>query len=929
MRSPVLVLPLLVAAALSARGAEPVVLSDFEDGTVKPFQKDDKVSIVAEHATSGGHAAMVQPGGFLNADSYSGLTADWSKRDLVKFDVFVPGDKNVKLAIQVRDTMNEPGYWAWHNRYTALAPGQNTVQFAVADIWRGEVLRRDVPGMLDPKQIKRFVITLQDSPVPLYIDNIRLESYPAAKVDVPGLKAFDVEPVGAPGFVGFASLTDKDAYAKDKGYGWKAGSSFMNTNANVCIRLHPDNLFRDWISLRDAELQVDVPNGKYHVFLQLEDPSAWELMQNYRHRTVSAEGATVVDQSMSCEDFLKKYFRNQDAEDLPGQDPFDKYVETRHPWTEFDVTVADGQLDLGFRSEDAYGATLSAVVIAPAAEADKTKQFMTFVKEMRRFDWAQSWKPVSKPPTAPAFTGAAATDAKRDGYALYAVSPYAKGDYNGDVSGDPLPAKDPAIKDFHLAAALGETEPATFGLRPARGLGKVEVTVSALKGPGGAELPAANVAVRVGRYRVSRQGEQSGLYEIRERELRLFNRTEADVLRCDDGMARRFWIIIDMPEDAKPGSYAGTVTVKAEKGGTRAIPIVIDALPFKLPAPDHTFAMYGTDLLPSVYYPEQAAHVMRDRERMLKDLASHGINSLIGTLVAPTCAWKGDRVEITNLKEVDAAFALCRKYGFIDTPVAFPNGGTPEALATNQAIQGKPCKEFIEGWYKSLTDIAKANGWPHPYFCYGDEPNIPTTLNQLSAIHNALHAVSPEIWTAIAYHVQSPESEAMMKTVDVHHFKAFCTVEQFKQAKAYAKYMLNCNVGFGRASFGLREWRAANERGTDGCITYSYTGSHIDLFYDLDGRESDYSCAAPRLDGTRDTVANWECTREGVDDYRYARALLALAKDAKAPKATAAAAEALLKDAFDIGGEGKAAGIPAASAWRTGAQKVLTDAATK
>ncbi len=930
MRSTTTLLSLLMLCGAHLQAVEPIIIADFEDGSIKPFEQKEGLSVVDEHATSGSKALMVKPGAALVSDSYSGLVGDWSTRDTLKFDVFVPGDQNVKIAIQIRDPMDVPGYWAWHNRYTALAPGKNTVQFPVADTWRGEILRRDVTGMLDTTKIRRFVVIPDNAPVAIYIDNIRLDSFPVPKIDVPGLKAFDVEPVGAPGFPGYVPLTDTATYSKEKGFGWKPGAQFANSSPNVCIRLHPDNLFRDWLSVSNAELQIDVPNGRYRVYLQLEDPGAWEFMQNFRHRTVSAEGATVVDETMSCDDFLTKYFRNQDAEDLPGEDPFDKYVETRHPWKEFEVTVADGQLNLGFRSDDAYGNTLSAVLVAPVEQAAKTKQFMTFTKEMRRYDWAQSWKPVSKLPEPPVFTGAAAAENKRDGFVIYPVSPYAIGDYQGETSKDPLAAKDPTVTGLHLTAALGEAEPATFGLRPGRKLGKVEVTISALKEPGGAELGSGNVTVRVGRYRITRHGgDQSGLYDVSERELRLFNRTDADVLRCDDGMARRFWILVQVPENAKAGTYRGTVTVKAEKGGTRSIPVVVEVLPFSLPAADHDFALYGCDVLPIVYYPEQTASILRDNERMLQDLASHGITSLPGPVISPRCEWKGDHVEIVNAKELDASFAMARKYGFRDSPVGFPNGGADQAIATGKPIQGQPTATFIAEWFKVINDTAKQRGWPKPYFCFGDEPNIPDTLNQLTAIHQALHAVSPDIWTGIAYHIESEHSVTMMKTVDVHHFKDFCSLDQFKQAKAHAKYLLNCNVGFGRQPFGLREWRASAERGTDGCITYSYTGSHIDLYYDLDGRERDFSCAPPRRDGTRDTVATWECTREGVDDFRYARALAAMTRDAAAPASAKTAAQALLTQAHELGALTSGTGLPEIVAWRQAAQKALTAAVRK
>ncbi|HYE05779.1 MAG TPA: hypothetical protein VEL07_09715 [Planctomycetota bacterium] len=923
----------LVLAAASA-GEAPLLIAGFEDGTPAPFEVKPGMRIAEENATEGTRALVLEPDAAAIAWNWSGLVKDWSRHDVFCMDVFLPGTEPAQIALQIRDAMDEPGYWAWHNRYTALAPGRNTVQFSVGDIWRGEVLRRDVPGMLDTSGILRLVI-INSSKTPIHIDNVRLQAFAAPKVEVAGMKAFDIEPAGAPGFPGFTSLTDADAYDPAKGYGWKAGSRFANTNRDICIRLHPDNLFRDWLSLNDAELLVDVPNGDYRVWLQLEDPGAWEFMQNYRRRTVAAEGAVVVDQAMGSDDFLDRYFRNQDTEDRPGDDPFARYVETRHPWTTFGATVADGQLSLRFRSEDAYGATLSAAIIVPAGEAAAAERYLAYVAEARRFDWAQAWKPISKPPTAPTLAGPAAAAAKRDGFALRPASAYVDGDYSGAAWGA---APDAVLEKLSIAAALGETEPATFGLLPARELGKVSVSVSALRGPGGAAIPADRVQVRVGRFRFSRHGgDQSGLYNVVECELRSFNRTAADELRCDDGLARRFWVIVDVPADAKPGAYAATVSVQAEKGGKREVPLAVEVLPFALPPAGHAFSVYGCEVVPMAYYPEQAADRARQIEIMLRDLASHGMNYIGDAPIGPRCEWKGDEIQVTNADELDAAFALRRELGFLDLPVAFPSSSSPLELADGTPIGGRATAAAVGGWYGALTRTAAQRGWPHPYFCFGDEPNVPETMRQLTGAHNALHAVSADLWTGIAYDMGEGKAVELVKTLDVHHLKEFCSVDDFKAVRPIAKLLLNCNVGFGRMPFGLREWRAAIERKTDGAITYAYTGSHVDIYYHLDARERDFSCSPPRRDGSRDTTQHWELTREGVDDFRYARAVKNLADDAKAPAARVAAAKALLEQAYAIGGERSTHGyglggeggeaIDRAIAWRRAAQELLAGAA--
>jgi len=894
---------LCVAGAMGSE--KPLVIADFEDGTPKPFKSG---TVVKEHAAHGASSLKVEAKKWVGADKWSGLPEDWSRYDVVKMEIFNPSQKNIKMSIFIRDPMASRGYWAWHDRYTALSPGENTIQFAVADLWRGEILRRDIPGMLDTKKIT--LLSMNADGV-WYLDHVRLESFPAAKVSVPGLRAFDVGKAGTPGFPGFTALTEKSAYSKAAGFGWTR-SDFARRDD----RIHPDNLFRDNLSCRNCELAVDVPDGKYRVHMQLEDPSYWELMQFYNRRTVKAEGATVVDETMGTKEFKRRYFLNQDAEDFPGDDPFEKYVETRHPWHVFEVEVADGQLNLAFRCADSYGNTLSALVLYPAEHKAAGDKFIDYVKALRRFDWAQRWKPVSKPPAEPRFSGRMAADARRDGFVLFRISP------DVDVSYGHVPVDDEALAELAASAARGEYESCSFGLRPAKPLGKVEVTVSDLDGPGDAEIASADVDLRVGRYRFARhQGHQSGLYAVTERELRRFNRTGADELRSDRGMARRFWLTVRPAPDAAAGLYKGTVTVRAEKGGTRRVPLKLRVLPIELPEPDHLFSLYGIGVLPIAYFPKMKAERPAQTERVYRDLRAHGINYLKDS--GARVQWQGGKAVITNAEDLARSFALRKRLGFREGPVSVGSRSGAAQLASAERIQGLPRQEYIRRWHKEITDVFRSRGWPHPSFCYGDEPNVPETLIALTRAHNNIHAVSPDIWTCIAYHTGNKESYELMKSLDVHHFKRFRPVGDFLMAKKHAKVLLVSNPGATRMSYGLWSWRAKQERKIDGTITYSYTGNHVDIYYGLDAREDEYNMAPPRIDGSFATRAAWERIREGIDDFRYAQAL------SKLTGPHAAAAKDLLAKAYELGGgkrSGDAAKAPALGAWRKKAQDLLARA---
>jgi hypothetical protein len=122
----------------AALAAEKLELSKFNEGSTKPFEGGGSLS---DKHGGGKKTLALENGKFIIAKPENGLPTDWSKYDLVTFNMFNPTGKHVKFYIQVRDNNPDSNYWTWHNRYTALAPGKNEVQFAVADLWRGEIRR--------------------------------------------------------------------------------------------------------------------------------------------------------------------------------------------------------------------------------------------------------------------------------------------------------------------------------------------------------------------------------------------------------------------------------------------------------------------------------------------------------------------------------------------------------------------------------------------------------------------------------------------------------------------------------------------------------------------------------------------------------------------------------------------------------------------
>ena len=136
--------------------------------------------------------------------------------------------------------------------------------------------------------VTRLVFSIGDKPqAPLFIDNLRLErDTETAKVLFDGLWAFDVGPAGSPVMEGFTPLDPGKTYTKGRGYGWKNAHFWRAFDA-----LQPDPLYQDFICVEKGGLAIDVPNGKYHVFVNMDSPSGfWGEFQRYRKRALILEG---------------------------------------------------------------------------------------------------------------------------------------------------------------------------------------------------------------------------------------------------------------------------------------------------------------------------------------------------------------------------------------------------------------------------------------------------------------------------------------------------------------------------------------------------------------------------------------------------------------------------------------------------------------
>jgi len=226
-----------------------------------------------------------------------------------------------------------------------VPPGKSTLIIPVKQLYVGEKAR---PGrMLIVNGITRLVFGIgEEPPAPLFVDNLRLERDDTpARVSFEGLFAFDFGPATGPVMEGFTPITPATQYSRGRGYGLKDARVWRAFDA-----LQPEPLYQDYICIEAGGLAVDVPNGRYRVFVNIDNPSGfWGEYQSYRQRAIVAEGRPVVREQWISTPSKPSTSGSGTSKICPLTTTFDKYQKAYYREKRFDVDVKDGQLNLSFR----------------------------------------------------------------------------------------------------------------------------------------------------------------------------------------------------------------------------------------------------------------------------------------------------------------------------------------------------------------------------------------------------------------------------------------------------------------------------------------------------------------------------------------------------------------------------------------------------
>jgi len=825
----------LVEGAEKPSGPAVKPIASFEQGN--PFQGG---SVVAAHATDGVKALRIDGG-------YVAMLApqNWEGYDYLKVDTYVEGTRPAQVTVEIHDTATE-GYWTRVNYTTVAPPGASTLILPLRQLYVGEKGR---PGRyLILGGITRLVFA-SGGAGPLFLDNLRLERDTAAQGPFfDGLYAFDLGTATSPVMDGFTPITQATTYSRGRGYGLKNAKVWRAFDA-----LQPDPLYRDFICIESGGLAVDVPNGKYRVFVNMDSPSAfWGEYQVYRERSILAQGKTVVSEEMDFKAFQKKYFHFWDTEDLPSENAFDKYQPVHFSEKIFDAEVKNGQIFIEFQGAN-WACSVSAVILFPVAKAAEGARFLEWVKERRRFYFDNAFKrvlhsPEGDPPQP------MAEDAG-SGYTVF------QRDFMKDVYYNDTPFRGETAMPLAAGGFAGEVVPVTMAVLPLKDLGMGTLTVSALAGPQGS-IPESAIDVGYVSYRVTRVTMDGGVYTISPRLI-----VPKNSVALPKGVARRFWLAVRIPPGTAPGTYSGQVSFTPQRGSARLIPLQFTVRKGSLDAVDIPAGPWGGPVgIP--WFGDDRETVLfaaEMTEKSLLMLRAYGFTMFTGV---PYVVYKGfkDGKPWLDFAAADRQMVDVRKYGFL--AVNTYGAGLIGIDAYNRDL-GKmkeagfaDYSDFLKAIYSVVGRHAQEKDWVPVYWNLGDEPSgdsLTESIENAKAYRKAFPN-GPPYFTAATSLVNRDAGDPHFELSKALHLATLAEHDE-----TGVKLLASAGGGWAyynggsRWTYGIYLYKAVKEFGLKFRLAWHWHLTGGDPYYALDCREDDYAWG--NLAPTRQIVPSIEFMR--------------------------------------------------------------------
>jgi hypothetical protein len=458
-------------------------------------------------------------------------------------------------------------------------------------------------------------------------------------------------------------------------------------------------------------------------------------------------------------------------------------------------------------------------------------------------------------------------------------------------------------------ATPGEFEPVTFALYPIQNLQGIKIVASDLQSDAG-KIPSTNVDIRLVTYydiRFPNYNSPNTYRRIPE----LLEKVKLN--RCIERECQRYWVIIKIPKNAKPGLYQGMLSLACNRTKKPiTIPVKMRVLAFKLKKdPTKQFTAFNYD----VSWRKDYGTKYNTDEHELRRIARNEYRAMLdyGFTMPSTFYLLYDEAHDRFYMRHPEALKLMAKAGlkgsfvFIVMDAAIQRlykKFTGKDAPSLYRVPAMPAEEFynkITQLTKGIDSELKSSQWPECFYLPLDEVH-PDAVEFGTSVYSAVSKAGVKIW--ITTRPNKPYAQQYAKYVD----KWFCTIEYlvpYETAAAFNKryeywcYPNNqtCQVRIpevqckgGRMTWGFGFWRS----GFTGLMPWIWRWDLEDPFNYLDYKVSDCGFKIAR-DGSMIPTTYWECIREGIDDGRYIYTLqqaIAEREDAQDPECRKLVAEA-------------------------------------
>jgi len=426
------------------------------------------------------------------------------------------------------------------------------------------------------------------------------------------------------------------------------------------------------------------------------------------------------------------------------------------------------------------------------------------------------------------------------------------------------PREDDRVPVLYEKVPRGAVAPFAFAVKALQNLSAVEASL-AIPPSGAAGNLKTRPVLYQGRFAATRlEGSWSRVFGVR---VRMLEAPNAKPLPMGENLF--YWLDVPVPANADPGTYEGTVMVRAAGSTPLEVPFRIEVLPAVLPplAEKYVVGMY--------YYPPDDQQLL---ELQFRDMADHGINgvSLSGSFVEKSPEGRL-RVNWEQVARLDRIMALMRRYG-MNRPTSLYISDLFRRLELPEAADKWTAEhdQLFTGAVRLMYTTALNRGWSKLMFFPVDEPaNQPEQMKLARRTLGLLHAMGDipvlcdlnttssvmelaEFLNAVVIQISSVSPQ----TVEVTRGKGLSTF-------FYLPCFGSSDVGGDAAYHRVIPGWFLPRSGTDGIYYFAYQSVAGDPYDELDGGHRDWCAAYPGPEPQFLLPSpEWQGIRRGIEDLR-------------------------------------------------------------